>query len=685
MSNGEGRTEKGEGDKIPGTVKGLAAVSFWNDVASEMVFPLLPAFVTGTLGGSATILAGIEGAADVAASVLKWFSGVLSDRPGWRKPLILIGYATAVLVRPVNALASAAWQVVGVRVVDRVGKGLRTAPRDALIAAVTPPPLHGRAFGLHRAFDHVGAVAGSVVAWWLLSRGMSLREVIGSSVIPGIVALFTVWLVLARVRQPRAPEEAPPVSGPSVPGRPLTLTILLLALLLLVRIPEVLLLLRVQQLGVPVPVIPLVWGALHIVRSVTSYPGGWLSDRMGPRRVVAAGALFFATVAFGLSRPLPVYLAIAIFLAFGCVAGLTESAERALVARLSPRKLGRGFGAYNAVTGLAALPAALLFGWIYQDLGAPMALMFSAALSVVAAVAWMAVGRPGGMRAVAVFALLTFVAARGDAQVQVRLADSTRATYSELHEGLKAGTPAADTVARIQAMTNPAVLWKKSGQALKGTIPWNEGLLALTRLAVLQKPAYADSAARLAQRIVDGEVSGPPGNDPGDLNEPLRAIQLMAERTRIGDAAMRDRIIASVPEGHYGLADAWVLGRLDAHVADTLMARYSATSDENLKVRYLTLLSFSDDPVAIPFLAAIYAAPDSAGIPPRAATRASDALLWIGTQESLAALKAARETARERKIYDDEMLMRGGYGFLDNDSSAVISRTGKWLDEWVKP
>ncbi len=672
---------KGEGERIPGTVKGLAAVSFWNDVASEMVFPLLPAFVTGTLGGSATILAGIEGAADVAASILKWFSGVLSDRPGWRKPLILIGYATAILVRPVNALASAAWQVVGVRVVDRVGKGLRTAPRDALIASVTPPPLHGRAFGLHRAFDHVGAVAGSVVAWWLLSRGMSLREVIGSSVIPGIVALLTVWVVLARVRQPEVKPEPRHEETATAPSQPLTLALGLLAFILLVRIPEVLLLLRVQQLGVAVPVIPLVWGALHVVRSVISYPGGWLSDRIGPRLTVAAGALFFSAVAVLLSRPLAVPMAIGTFLAFGCVAGLTESAERALVARLSPRKLGRGFGAYNAITGLAALPAALVFGWIYQVHGAPMALMFSAALSIVAAIAWMVAGRPRVLGAAVL--LVVMMAAPGQAQVQVRLEDSERATYSELNEGLRIGTPAADTIARIQALTNPALLWKKAAQALKGTIPWNEGLLALTRLAELRKPAYADSAALLAQRIVDGEVSGPPGIDPGDLIEPLRAVQLMVERAKVGDAAMRDRIIAAVPEGHYGLADAWVLGRLEAHVADTLMARFSAAGDENLKVRYLTLLSFSDDPVAIPFLAAIYAAPDSAGIPPRAATRASDALLWIGTKESLAALKSAREKAREGKIYDDPTLMRGGYSFLDNDSSAVISRTGRWLDDWI--
>jgi len=268
-------------------------------------------------------------------------------------------------------------------------------------------------------------------------------------------------------------------------------------------------------------------------------------------------------------------------------------------------------------------------------------------------------------------------------QVQVRLADSVRATYSELHDGLKMGSPSADTVARVLGISNPAVLWKKSGQALAGTIPWNEGLLALTRLAELQKPAYADSAERLMHRIIDGEVQGPPGIDPGDLIEPLRAIVLQVERSKVGDAAMRTRILEAVPSGKYGLADAWTLGRLEGGTSDTLMALFKATPDENLKVRYLTLLSFSDDPVATPFLAAVYESPDSAGIPPRAATRASDALLWIGTKQSLEALLAARDLAKARGVYAAAALSRDGYTFMENDSSAVISRTGKWLTDWT--
>jgi hypothetical protein len=268
-------------------------------------------------------------------------------------------------------------------------------------------------------------------------------------------------------------------------------------------------------------------------------------------------------------------------------------------------------------------------------------------------------------------------------QVQVRLADSVRSTYSELHDGLKMGSASADTVARIMNLSSPAVLWARSGQALAGKVPWNEGLLALTRLALLQKPAYADSAARLRQRIMEGEVKGPPGIDPGDLIEPLRAVELQVERLKVGDAAMRARILDAVPSGKYGLADAWTLGRLGGGTPDTLMALFRGAPDENLKVRYLTLLSFSDDPVATPFLAAIYESPDSAGIPPRAATRASDALLWIGTKQSLAALLQARDVARTRGVYAAPMLSRDSYTFLENDSSAVISRTGKWLTDWI--
>ena len=177
-------------------VKGLSVVSLFNDFASEMVYPLLPAFITGTLGGGALALGLLDGAADLTSAALKVVSGRLADRPGWRKPLILFGYATAVLVRPLIAVASSAWQVVGFRVIDRVGKGIRTPPRDALIAGITPPELRGRAFGFHRAADHFGAVLGSLAAWYLLERGADVRGVIAWSVAPGLLAFVVLAVVL---------------------------------------------------------------------------------------------------------------------------------------------------------------------------------------------------------------------------------------------------------------------------------------------------------------------------------------------------------------------------------------------------------------------------------------------------------------------------------------------------------
>ncbi|MBK7714974.1 MAG: MFS transporter [Gemmatimonadetes bacterium] len=211
---------------IPATVKGLALVSLFNDFASEMVYPLLPAFVVGTLGGSPGTLAALDGAADLAAAATKWVSGGLADRPGWRKPLILVGYASAVLMRPLIAAASAAWQVVGFRVLDRVGKGLRTPARDAMIADATPPGLRGRAFGFHRAADHFGSIPGALIAWWLVSHAMPVRTVLSWSILPGLVAALILVVVLRAAPSGRAATEPPsgarqrPRPGPCCPPTP---------------------------------------------------------------------------------------------------------------------------------------------------------------------------------------------------------------------------------------------------------------------------------------------------------------------------------------------------------------------------------------------------------------------------------------------------------------------------------
>jgi MFS family permease len=376
--------------RVPPAVKGLSLVSLFNDFASEMVYPLLPAFVTRTLGGGAALLGLLDGAADLTSAVLKVVSGRLADRPRWRAPLILVGYATAVLVRPLIAVAGAAWQVVGFRVIDRVGKGLRTPPRDALIAGITPPALRGRAFGFHRGADHFGAVLGSLAAWYLLSRGIEVRRVIEWSVVPGLVAFA---LLAAVLRGARAVPAAVPASAATMDagGRVFWSPVMALTALTFFRVPEALLLLRLQDAGVAVAVVPLVWAGLHVVRSASSYPGGWLSDHLGPRAAVAAGGLVFAAVVATLGATLRPSAAVVTFLALGLAAGLTESAERALVARLAPVRTGRGFGLYHALTGAAALPAGLLFGAIYQMASGPAALLASAAGMALAVAAWLVV------------------------------------------------------------------------------------------------------------------------------------------------------------------------------------------------------------------------------------------------------------------------------------------------------
>lgn len=329
----------------------------------------------------------LDGAADLTSAALKWISGRLSDRPGWRKPLILGGYFSAVLIRPLIAVASAAWQVIGFRVIDRIGKGLRTPPRDALIADLTPPTSRGRAFGFHRAADHFGAVLGSLAAWALLERGTDVHRVIELSLVPGVVAFLVLALVLRSVRK----QEAPPAAKSEATGRVFWAPVLVLAFVVLARMPEALLLLRLQDAGVAVAVIPLVWAGLHVVRTAASYPGGAFTDRLGAKWSVAIAGVLAALVMAAFALDISATLAILVMLGFGLVAGLSEPAERALVSRLSPNTLGRGFGAYHAVVGVAALPAALIFGFLMQREGNAVAFGASAVSLIVATVVWLGV------------------------------------------------------------------------------------------------------------------------------------------------------------------------------------------------------------------------------------------------------------------------------------------------------
>ena len=268
------------------------------------------------------------------------------------------------------------------------------------------------------------------------------------------------------------------------------------------------------------------------------------------------------------------------------------------------------------------------------------------------------------------------------AQSQLRFGDSTRANYSELHEGLVAGKPAADTLLAILHSTEPRRLWRTARQALADQRPWIDGLEALTRLAELTDRSSADSARKWRAAIQAGTLKAPPGIDLSELDPALHAIELQRQRGSKGDAALLNDLLARVPTGKYDLADAWMSGRL-AGGSDSMAARFLAATDRQLKIRYLTLLSFSTDTAQIPLLSRIYISPDSLGVPLQLAVRASDALLWIGTRSSLQALLDARAAARARGIYADPKLNHAELDFLSNDSTYVLARTGRWITDWL--
>jgi len=357
-----------------------------------MVYPLLPAFITGVLGGGAVALGALDGAANAAAALVKLVAGRLADRPSRRGPLIVGGYFVAAAVRPIIALTAAAWQVVVLRVVDRLGKGLRSPPRDALIADVTPAPMVGRAFGLQRGLDHVGAVIGPLVAWVVLSRGADVRSVIMWSIVPGVlVTMLAAWAVTGGRRRYEAvgePSRADAVPPPTASYRPLPPAIIAIAIFYVVRMPETLIIFRAQGLGIAVALIPLLWSAVHVIKSSTSFLGGAMSDRIGPSRTMWIGWLSYVALAAGMglaSSPLAAWV---LFLALGVVAGLTESPELALVSAATGGRRGSRYGVYHALTGVASLIGGIALGLVYQRVNGATAFVVSAAGALGLVILW---------------------------------------------------------------------------------------------------------------------------------------------------------------------------------------------------------------------------------------------------------------------------------------------------------
>ena len=374
---------------LPRIVKQLGVVSLLNDFASEMVYPLLPALVTSRLGGTAVALGALDGVAEAVSAAVKYRAGWLAERLRWRRPLVLAGYALAAVARPVMAVAAAPWQIVALRGTDRLGKGARTPPRDAIIADATPVVVRGRAFGFHRGMDHAGAAMGPVLAWLLMSAAaFGPERVVLWSAVPGIFTVFAViWALRDVERRPQGVEAS---SGPSdvadastvndeTPPRWIFAAIVVFAF---IRMPETLVLLRLQDLGLAVAIVPLAWAALHVVRTAGSYPGGALTDRIGARRTMVIGWVVYAAVCWGLAHAEGASGAVAWFLPLGIVAAATESPERAFIAAAGRRgHSGRRFGMYHAAVGLAALPGSVLLGLAYDRFGGSIALLASGALA----------------------------------------------------------------------------------------------------------------------------------------------------------------------------------------------------------------------------------------------------------------------------------------------------------------
>jgi len=370
--------------RLSSTVLVLGAASFLTDLSSEMIFPLLPVFLTAVLGAGPRALGVIEGFAESTASLVKVLSGVWTDRTRRRKPLVVAGYSLAGVVRPLIAIAASWPAVLALRIGDRIGKGIRTSPRDALIADVTPVGLRGRAYGLHRAFDHAGAVAGPLVAAALLSwGGLEIRQVFLLAAIPAVLVI--VVLTLGVREPPRESAAAAPGGAAGGLGLPYRRLLLAIVVFTLGNSTDAFLLLRLGEVGLAPALVAAVWSALHVVKSGATYLGGRLSDRVGRRPMMIAGWLVYGAVYLAFAAVTEPLALVATFLAYGVYFGLTEPVAKAWVAELAPAPLrGRAFGWYHGAVGFAALPASLLFGVLYQTLGAAAAFGTGAALALAA-------------------------------------------------------------------------------------------------------------------------------------------------------------------------------------------------------------------------------------------------------------------------------------------------------------
>ncbi len=378
-----------EKDKVPRQVYALGFVSMLNDSASEMVSPLLPVFITQVLGATSVAVGIIEGIAESTSSLIKLVSGVLSDMWRRRKPLVFLGYAFAVLSRPLIGITHAWQQVLGLRFIDRVGKGIRTAPRDALISLSTPRSVIGKAFGIHRALDHTGAILGPLLATallWILSD--NLRGVFLFAIVPGLFALFvlTYFVKEPNYGQIQGEKEKTQIEysawyklSPNFRAYLITLFIFTLG-----NASDAFIILRARQLNIDVRWIPALWMVFNLVKMFSSVPAGIISDKFHRRGTVVLGWSVYSIAYLGFALNKSALLFVFNFAFYGLFYGITEGVERALVTDLVRNEhQGTAFGWYHLVIGLGALPASVIFGVIWRTMGSVISFLLGCVLAFI--------------------------------------------------------------------------------------------------------------------------------------------------------------------------------------------------------------------------------------------------------------------------------------------------------------
>jgi MFS family permease len=376
----------GSDSRIPKPVWLLGWTSLFTDAATEMIYPLLPVYLRQVLGASATSLGIIEGVAEGINSLLKVISGWFADRRGRRRPLVIIGYSISSAARPLIALTTSWPQVLAIRAADRTGKGIRGAPRDAILARLATPSTRGRIFGFHRAMDHTGAIIGPLVATvFLFFLPGQYRLLFLLTAIPGALAVA----MLFKVEEPDVAADTSVTrrregEGP-LPAR-LWVVLAIILLFSLGNSADAFLLLRLTDAVGSSTYIPLLWAALHIVKASLSTWGGGLSDRIGRKRVIVIGWMIYAVVYVGFALTTTTAGLISWFLSYGVYFALAEGSEKALVADLTPaNRQGIAFGYYNAALGVGTLVASILFGFLYDRFGAAAAFEVGAGLAALAA------------------------------------------------------------------------------------------------------------------------------------------------------------------------------------------------------------------------------------------------------------------------------------------------------------